>query len=58
MPQDDLYEEDYFAWTRAQAEALRARGRGANALDYDHLAEELDALGNEQLAACESLSTS
>lgn len=54
MSIEDLYEQDYFAWTRAQAAALRARGAGGNALDYDRLAGELEDLGSEQLHACES----
>lgn len=50
-----LYEEDFFAWTSAQAEALRARGRGGNAIDFDHVAEEIEDLGRSELRACESL---
>jgi hypothetical protein len=39
----DLYEADYWAWTQRQAEALRRRS--GNELDWDLLAQELDALG-------------
>jgi hypothetical protein len=53
MSIEDLYEQDYYAWTKAQAQALRARGAGGNALDYDRLAGELEDLGSEQLHACE-----
>ena len=42
---DDLYDQDFFLWTQAQAEALRAQGRGSNLLDYENLAEEIEALG-------------
>jgi len=49
---DDLYERDYYAWTKAQAAALRARRSGANALDYDNLAEEVETLGRSERRAC------
>jgi hypothetical protein len=52
---DDLYDQDFYLWTRAQAEALRAHGRGSNMLDYDHLAEELEDLGSSQRHRVESL---
>ena len=32
---DDLYDQDFYLLTRAQAEALRTRNLGANALNYD-----------------------
>lgn len=37
------YDNDYWSWTKAQADA--ARRRSSNELDWDRLAEELDALG-------------
>jgi Domain of unknown function DUF29 len=42
-----LYDEDFFLWSRQQAEALRAAGRmGSNArLDFENLAEEIESLG-------------
>lgn len=49
-----LYETDFYAWARGQAEALRARGGGGNALDYDNLAEEVDDLAARDRDACES----
>ncbi|MFC0633731.1 DUF29 domain-containing protein [Brevundimonas balnearis] len=52
---DDLYETDFVAWTEAQADALRARRSGGNALDYDHLAEEIADLGRSDVRACRSL---
>jgi hypothetical protein len=50
----ELYETDFFAWTESQAKALRAHGRGDNAIDYDRLAEEIEDVGRSELAACES----
>ena len=43
---DDLYDQDFYLWTRAQARALRTRAGGTNALDYDRLAEEVEDLGS------------
>jgi hypothetical protein len=42
-----LYDEDFVAWTRQQAEALRAAARaGSNLnLDWENLAEEIEDLG-------------
>jgi hypothetical protein len=54
MP-DDLYDQDFYLWTRAQAEALRAHGRGANMLDYENLAEEIESLGSSERGKCASL---
>jgi hypothetical protein len=39
-----LYEQDFYAWSKAQAELLRA-GRYAD-LDLEHLIEEVDDLGD------------
>jgi Domain of unknown function DUF29 len=38
---DELYEQDFFAWTRSQARELRrfARTRPNVALDVEHIAE-------------------
>ena len=38
----DLYETDFHEWAEIQAELLR--NRSANALDWDNLAEEIEAL--------------
>jgi hypothetical protein len=51
---DDLHDTDFYAWTQAQARALRSREAGANSLDYDNLAEEVDDLGNSVRRACVS----
>lgn len=52
----DLYDEDFYLWTQAQAEALRAearrRGGGSNAIDWEHLAEEVGDLGKSDLREC------
>ncbi|MGE3294539.1 MAG: DUF29 domain-containing protein [Geminicoccaceae bacterium] len=47
---DELYEEDFYAWTRDQATALRrmAGGRWNGPLDLDHLAEEIEDVGSER----------
>ena len=52
---ENLYERDFFAWTLEQADALRRRDAGANALDFENLAEEVEGLGMAELRACESL---
>jgi DNA-binding PucR family transcriptional regulator len=45
----DLYREDFYAWTRDQAAALRElQGQRWNGpLDLEHLAEEIEDLGSE-----------
>ena len=52
-----LYDEDFYAWTRAQAEALRrlAGEHWNGPLDLEHLAEEVEDLGKSQRHAVESL---
>ena len=54
-PARDLYDQDFVAWTEAQAAALRARTAGHNALDHDRLAEEIEDLGKSDTRACRSL---
>ena len=51
---DDLYDRDFYLWTRAQAEALRARDRAGNAIDFDRVAEEIEDLGSAQKNAVRS----
>jgi hypothetical protein len=48
-----LYERDFAAWSRQQAEALRAAARtGSNQLlDWENLAEEIEDLGASQRSA-------
>lgn len=53
---DDLYERDFYAWTRVQARELRRlKSMRPNVpLDLGHLAEEIRDLGSEQVHAIES----
>lgn len=52
----ELYEEDFFAWTRDQAAALRrmAEQRWNGPLDLEHLAEEIEDVGSERRDAARS----
>lgn len=50
----DLYDEDFYAWTQQQADALRRHFKGDNRLDVEHLAEEVEDLGRSELHAVES----
>src|SRR5579884_4038589 len=45
---ESLYDQDLAAWARQQAEALRAAARGGSnqVLDWAHLAEEIQDLGD------------
>src|SRR5947207_4390031 len=47
------YDEDFFAWTKHQAKALRAAARsGTNQpLDWENLAEEIEGLGVSERSA-------
>ena len=51
---DDLYKRDFYLWTQAQAEALRAHG-ASNRVDWDTVAEEVEDMGKRELRAAESL---
>lgn len=48
MPDGSRYDEDFFLWTRNQAERLRAAGsaRSNLELDWENLAEEIESMGN------------
>jgi hypothetical protein len=52
----ELYEQDFYAWTQAQAEALRrlADTRPNIDLDFPHLIEEVEDLGTSQRDAVRS----
>jgi hypothetical protein len=50
----ELYDQDFYAWTQQQAEALRTHFQGDNRLDVEHLAEEVEDLGKSDLHAVES----
>ena len=47
-----LYDTDFYTWTQEQAEALRTKNLAA--LDLDHLAEEIEDVGNSVRFALES----
>lgn len=42
-----LYDEDFFAWTKEQADVLRSAAQGSSnrKLDWENLAEEIECLG-------------
>ncbi|HSF29836.1 MAG TPA: DUF29 domain-containing protein [Candidatus Tectomicrobia bacterium] len=46
------YDGDFYAWTQAQAAALRAQAW--KTLDVEHLAEEIESLGRSERYAIES----
>ncbi len=58
MDQTALYEEDIYAWSQHQARVLRGLARTGlglpNDLDLEHVAEEIEDVGNEQRFAAES----
>lgn len=58
MDQTALYDEDIYAWSQHQARVLRSlAGTGLrlpNDLDLEHVAEEIEDVGNEQRFAVES----
>ena len=54
-PDPDLYERDFYAWTRVQAAALRAPGAaGSNIIEWARVAEEIEDLGSERRHAIAS----
>jgi hypothetical protein len=44
------YEEDFFAWTQAQAQELRRAGADRNnaPIDWENVAEEIESMGRSQ----------
>ena len=50
----ELYDEDFYAWTQQQAAVLRTHFQCDNRLDVEHLAEEVEDLGESDLQAVES----
>jgi hypothetical protein len=55
MP-DDLYRTDIVIWSRLQADRLRRHftGERVNDLDWEHEIEEIEDLGNSEIAAVRS----
>lgn len=53
-PAPDLYDEDFYAWTQLQAQALRSNDHGSNIIDWRRIAEEIEDLGSEQRNAVRS----
>jgi hypothetical protein len=53
---EQLYEDDFHAWTRDQAKALRrlAQARPNEAIDFAHLIDEVQNLGKSQRDAVRS----
>ena len=45
MPDGPRYEDDFYAWTRYQAEVLRSMPVSDNRFDREHVAEEIEDLG-------------
>jgi hypothetical protein len=49
LPNTDLYEKDFYAWTQDQARRLRQPRRfqilSSNSIDWEHIAEEIEDLG-------------
>jgi hypothetical protein len=50
--QSDLYDQDLYAW--AMTNARLVRDRRLDALDWEHIAEELESMGKSELRALES----
>ena len=46
-----LYDKDFYAWTKAQADALRRRS--ANELDWENLEEEIESMGKREVRQLE-----
>jgi hypothetical protein len=56
MP-DDLYWDDTLLWSEQQAARLRrlAAGERVRDVDWEHVIEEIEDVGNTELRACKSL---
>jgi hypothetical protein len=46
MKNSGLYEQDFYAWTQSQAQALS--NQQPSLLDWQHLKQEIEALGRQQ----------
>lgn len=58
-PAIDLYDADFYAWTQAQAAALRAAASTSTliGLEWDRLAEEIEDVGKSEYRQAASLIT-
>jgi Domain of unknown function DUF29 len=54
MPDGPRYEDDFYAWTRHQAEVLRTMPVSDNRFDRTHVAEEIEDLGKSERDAVRS----
>ena len=54
MPDGPRYDDDFYAWTQYQAEVLRTLRTRDNRFDREHLAEEVQDLGNSERDAVRS----
>src|SRR6516164_170568 len=54
MPDRPRYEDDFYAWTKYQAEVLRSLRVSDNRFDREHVAEEIEDLGKSERDAVRS----
>ena len=54
---DALYDTDIVTWSETQADLLRrvARGEQVNGVDWEHVVEEIEDVGNSEFKTVESL---
>jgi hypothetical protein len=52
LPLSTLYDRDYYLWLETTLEQLKKKD--SDCLDWEHLIEEIEALGNEQRRKVES----
>ena len=51
---DNLYDDDFYAWTQQQADLLRRLPVTSNQLDAELLAEEIEDLGRSEVRSAQS----
>jgi hypothetical protein len=54
MPDGPRYDDDFYAWTKYQADVLREMRTDDNRFDRDNLVEEIESLGNGQRGGAQS----
>lgn len=54
MPDGPRYDDDFYAWTKYQADVLRTLRTDDNRFDRENLVEEIESLGNSQRDAVRS----